>query len=393
MAKVLLGSLGLVVLVAVGCGDDASGSGGGSSTTASTTTTGQGVGGTGGEAAQGGQGGGAIDPLEQAIRATNWAVIDGAPTAPGGAKQDDIFFVDPMLGFIADGPGQAIHKTTDGGATWEEVFNSPGTYFRTLIFTSPTRGFAGNFGAGISPSISDATVIYETSDGGTTWSAVSTIAGAEAKGLCGFNEVGGTIYGVGRANGPSHLVESTDDGATWTAKDLSSFFSMAVDARFTAPGEGLVAGMTGYKCTIGRTTDGGDTFTQVFQAAATGSLCWKLDFPSDTVGYVAILQTSGGPPSFAKTTDGGLTWTEMPLPDPTGEGEGYPALAVGFINEKIGWVTPESSSAPVYRTFDGGVTWEEDPALKGPINRFRFLDDETGFAVGGKVWKLDLSTP
>lgn len=385
MESVLFRAVALTALFGLGCGDDGAGSGGGSATTKSSATTG-----VGGQGGQGGQGGGAVDPLIEAIRANDWAVVDGAPTAAGGAKQDDIFFVNPLIGFIADGPGQAVHRTTDGGATWETVFDNPGTFFRTVLFTSPTRGFVGNFGAGISASIPDETVLYETSDGGDTWSPITDIAGSEARGLCGFTTAGTTLFGVGRANGPAHLLRSDDDGGTWTAKDLSSEFTMAVDAHFVSEAEGLVAGMKTYRCTISRTTDGGDSFTTVFQSEATSSLCWKLDFPSDSVGYVAILQMSDGPPSFAKTTDGGLTWTEMPLPDPDGEGNGYPGLAVGFITEDIGWITPDGASTPAYRTFDGGMTWEEDPALKGPINRFRFVDDKTGFAVGAKLWKLSL---
>lgn len=380
-------ALGLVLLAA--CGDSDAG------TSTSTATTGAGAGGSGeaggpGLGGAGGTGGGTpVDPLEAAVRATNWAELPDAPSVGGGAKQDDIFFLDPLVGFVASGPKAAVYATTDGGMTWESVFSSSGTYFRSVLFTSEMRGFAGNIGAGLSGSIDDPTLIYETSDGGATWSPVSAITGSEAKGICNFTAVGNTIYGVGRANGPAHLLRSDDGGASWVSKDLSAWFSMAIDGRFVSETEGIVVGMskTGMKCSVGKTTDGGDTFTTVFTSEITGSLCWKVDFPSDDVGYVAILETFGGPGKFAKTTDGGSTWEELPLPGD----EAYPALGVGFISEKIGWMAPESTSDPVYRTFDGGVTWEPDPALTGPINRFRFVDATTAYAVGAKVWKLDLA--
>ena len=67
---------------------------------------------------------------------------------------------------------------------------------------------------------------------------------------------------------------------------------------------------------------------------------------------------------------------------------GYSAIGVGFITEDIGWMAAEDATLPVYRTFDGGQTWEVDPALKSPINRFRFVDAHTAYAVGAAVWKL-----
>ena len=336
----------------------------------------------------GGGGGAPIDPLEQAVRGTNWAEIAGAPTAAGGAKQDDVFFLDPLVGWVANGPKGQVYATTDGGVSWQSVLTGDGAFFRAVHFTSPMRGFAGNIGAGLSPSIDDPTLLYETSDGGTTWTPVTNVTGSAAKGICNILSVDGTILAVGRANAPAHLLRSDDDGASWVSKDLGTWLSMAIDAHFVSADEGLVVGMgkTGMKCTVVKTTDGGDTFTQVFASEITGSLCWKVDFPTPDVGYVAILETFGGPGRFAKTTDGGATWVELPLPGD----EAYPALAAGFITEEIGWMAPESASLPVYRTFDGGMTWEPDPALKGPINRFQFVDATTAYAVGAKVWKLEL---
>ena len=119
----------------------------------------------------------------------------------------------------------------------------------------------------------------------------------------------------------------------------------------------------------------------------------RASFPSDKVGYVAVQDAADGPPTFAKTTDGGATWIEKDLPAQANAADGYPAIGVGFVTEKIGWMSPEDPALPTYRTSDGGETWKVDPKLASPINRFRFVDKRTAYAVGGAVWKLSIAAP
>lgn len=365
------------------CSDapDPGDTGGGGSTAA--------TGGSGGSIGVGGEGGSAPG-YEDAVKAASWVKLDGAPSVTGGRKQDDIFFLDADRGFLANGPGESIHATIDGGQTWSPIFTSSGTFFRALLFVDDQHGFAGNLGAGLSPSIDDPNVIYETVDGGDTWAPVTAISGPAPAGICNFTAVDELhIFGVGRANAPSHMVYSDDGGATWSATALSQWLMMPIDARFVSPTEGIVAGMGAgnSRCTIARTTDGGASFESVFVSTTPGSLCWKLDFPSEDVGYVAVQDTAGGPGTFGKTTDGGATWVELPLPT----ADGYPAIGAGFITENIGWMVSADPTLPAYRTYDGGLSWEEEPVLKGPINRFRFVDQNTAYAVGADVWKLEVA--
>jgi len=379
---------GLVSLASCGSPGAARGTGGSTSAgtggTGTTTSTSSSASGTGGAAP---------DPYIAAVKATSWVKLANGPTVGGGAKQDDIFFLDANHGFVASGPGSAILVTTDGGNTWSSAFTHPGTYFRALLFTDALHGFAGNIGAGLSASITDATLLYQTSDGGGTWAPVTTVTGSAAQGVCNFSAIDAThLVGVGRANGPAHLLRSSDGGGSWVATDLGQYFSMVIDAHFTSITEGVVAGMNAAAtaCAILRTTDGGATYNPVFTSKTQGSLCWKLSFPSTQVGYAAVQDTAGGPGTFAKTTDGGATWQELPLPALPTAGAGYSAIGVGFISDDVGWMAAEDPTLPVYRTFDGGMTWDVDPALKSPLNRFRFVDAHTAYAVGAAVWKLVL---
>ncbi len=116
------------------------------------------------------------DAYEQAVLAAAWTKLaGGAPSYKTGGKMDDVFFTSKDVGYAADGQGSAIWKTEDGGATWKNVFTHAGTFFRALTFLDAMHGFAGNLGAGLSPSISDATVLYETKNAGIDWTPVTTI--------------------------------------------------------------------------------------------------------------------------------------------------------------------------------------------------------------------------
>ncbi|HEY1957761.1 MAG TPA: hypothetical protein VGH28_19205 [Polyangiaceae bacterium] len=339
-----------------------------------------------------------VDPntaYEHAVLNAEWQKLGTGPSAPAGAKQDDVFFLDANLGWAANGPTSSIHKTTDGGATWNKVYTHAGTYFRALLFLDASHGFAGNIGAGLSGQITDTNVMYETTDGGTTWNPVTNITGPAPGGVCNFTAVDAThIFAVGRANTPSFVLSSSDAGATWTSIDVTSKMMMLVDARFTSPTDGILVGMNNSAvATVMATTDGAQTLTEVFTSKTMNSLVWKLSFPTNDVGYAAIQDATTGPPSFAKTTDGGKTWTEMPLPQQANAKSPYPAIGIGFVTPNVGWVSPEDPALPTYVTTDGGNTWNVDPALKSPINRFRFVDQNTAYAIGGAVWKLSVAWP
>jgi photosystem II stability/assembly factor-like uncharacterized protein len=319
----------------------------------------------------------------QAVMGASWKPIAGAPMAPAMAKMDDIYFPSAMVGYAVSGAAATIYKTADGGMTWQVSYKHSGTYFRSLDFIDEQHGFASNLGAGLAPSITDTNVLYETKDGGATWLPVTTITGPMPSGICNQTQIDAQhLVAVGRVEGPAFFM---------------------IDARFTSPTDGILIGSgpgninTGsppFYCTIEHTSDGGNTWQTVFTSKTADTLCWKISFPSAQVGYVSV-QDAGqsGPPSFLKTTDGGMTWTEKPLPkNPSGY---YLGIGMGFITEDIGWVSADydgtsPSPEPTYRTTDGGETWTVDTKLKSPINRFRFLSPTTAFAIGGTIWELSV---
>jgi photosystem II stability/assembly factor-like uncharacterized protein len=286
-----------------------------------------------------------------------------------------------------------IYRTTDGGATWDHLLEQPGTYFRAVLFVSATRGFVANIGPGYFPGVTDPTPLYETRDGGETWTPVTAITGPMPTGICNFTQVDAQhLVAVGRVGGPSFVLTSSDGGDTWTSREITAELAMLIDAHFASPTDGYVLGASSTRLeashtVILHTEDGGETWQEVFRSDLAQELGWKFSFPTPEVGYASVLSYNGAS-SFLKTTDGGRTWSQRPM----GVGA-YEAKGIGFINSRVGWVGGERVGKPAYRTLDGGETWAPVDDLGPLINRFRFVDPWTGYAIGAAIHKLEIPRP
>jgi hypothetical protein len=134
-----------------------------------------------------------------------------------------------------------------------------------------------------------------------------------------------------------------------------------------------------------------------------GEWGWKIFFVDDEIGFVALENFCEG--AILKTTDGGQTWTRLPIND---EKKNANLEGIGFVDENHGWVGgwgiggfPGNGISS--ETVDGGQNWSHtdwtDPDggedmgavnLTGEfLNRFRFLGDPVvvGYASGNTVYK------
>jgi hypothetical protein len=231
--------------------------------------------------------------------------------------------------------------------------------------------------------------IYRTSNGGDNWALVHTTVA----GLCGLSSPDGqNVYGCGRWYAPSRFFKSSDQGATWTEKDMSSYALNLVDCYFINKDSGFVIGGKGSSLTASRsvvlfTSDAGDTWEQRFMGTGPRQWGWKIYFPSDSIGYVAVEKpiylSDNLPTPFLKTTDGGMTWVEKPFLSTPFDEEG-----IGFINDNTGWLGGwgTNDNGPTYKTTDGGDSWVIDDWSRN-FNRFRFINDSVSYAVGKTVYK------
>jgi photosystem II stability/assembly factor-like uncharacterized protein len=324
-----------------------------------------------------------------------WHTLANAPLAEG--RFDDVFFINPSVGWIVEVGASKIYKTIDGGESWDEVLDGGDAFgyhvgFRCIGFVDDQLGWSGNLNFHNNPIPGRS--LFETRDGGDTWENISDrITGFDPAGICGLWVVDSqTIYGTGRWNGPPVFVKTIDGGMNWSSEDMRPLVTGLVDVFFFNPDTGFVVGGHGVgssleeqrfsKAVILYTEDGGDFWRAVYHGTDDGYWCWKISFPSRKIGYVST-QGDVNPQHVLKTIDGGLTWDEITI----GQGSGF--SGIGFISDSLGWVAADLAHA----TANGGASWEPVDNIGRRINRFRIYSDTLGYAVGRTVYKYSSSGP
>jgi photosystem II stability/assembly factor-like uncharacterized protein len=315
--------------------------------------------------------------------------VTGVPVDPNGSRYDDVWFVDPQHGWTADSEGR-VYGTVDGGATWDLREVLPATV-RSMAFLSPQHGFLG--------AVVDSTnLLWETTDGGDTFvNITSRIAEPRPSALCGMWAVDASVVvGVGHFYADPYFIRTSDGGASWTSLDLSGLVGGLVDVRFFDGLTGVAVGRvygpapTDSRAAVIRTVDGGASWTLQHVSSGAAEWAWKISFPSDQVGYVAVQSTVESDAKILKTIDGGITWVELPMPP------GSMFSGIGFVSEQAGWVGGRFPHAAGQRsmavTTDGGATWNVldepiDPSVVNRIRFFHFGDETAGYASGGAVYR------
>jgi photosystem II stability/assembly factor-like uncharacterized protein len=157
---------------------------------------------------------------------------------------------------------------------------------------------------------------------------------------------------------------------------------VAQDSGSTASLRGLsvvndfTAWASGASGTYLRTTDGGETWI-----SGTVPNAEELDF-RDVGGIdadTAIILSAGEPAKMFKTADGGATWEE--LYSNTTPGIFFDSMAFWDHSHGVAFSDPVEGSFVIIKTTDGGRTWQQVP----PENLPRPIEGEAGFAASGTM--------
>ena len=297
----------------------------------------------------------------------NWKSLSAPPSTTG--RYDDVFFLNENLGWAARGGNGTVFKTTNGGVSWTEqtVSSTTGQYFRNIEFLNENIGFVGTLNNNF----------YKTTNGGTTWTKVSNIV-PNIPAICGLDAVGtSTVYGCGAWFSPAYVIKSTDSGNTWKFIDMSAYATALVEVLFIDENVGFVSGGDNDGAVILKTTNGGETWTQIYRTNEPGDYVWKMQlFEDHNKMFCSIESETQG--KLLKTLDGGITWQTKNFPD-------HYVQAVGFVSETHGWMGGHNSG--FMETFDGGNTWVNNN-LGGSLNRIFFVNNNVAFASGNHIYKM-----
>lgn len=293
-------------------------------------------------------------------------------------RYEGIYFLNGSTGWVIHGLGK-LYKTTDGGRTFPLKYSSPNfNFFRSIGFFDESTGIIGT--------LTSPNTLLRTTNGGLNWNSVtSSISGTIPLGVCGISIVNQqTAMAVGEYSCPPYFLRTTDAGANWVSRPLdTSLVRSLVACHFSTADSGIVVG--GYSrnsnfqlsnSVVLFTSNGGQSFTQVFKSTRTGEWGWKISFINSNTGFVSVEANSRA--VVLKTTNKGLNWTERVFTD-TDDLEG-----IGFINENTGWVGKHGAT---FGTTNGGANWAQ-VQWGFQINQFTFITDTLGYSVGNSIYKF-----
>jgi photosystem II stability/assembly factor-like uncharacterized protein len=302
--------------------------------------------------------------------------IPGSAAKGGSERPTDIFFTSATKGVAVSsgsgGPG-AIYHTVDGGNTWTPAPGAAGA-FRAVWFADANTGYA----------VGDGSLLYTTVDGGANWSQRPLSGAAPAN----FSSIrcAGVICLLATDNG-SHIVRTTDAG--FTASDVSPSTQQIFAVGFASPGQAVAAGQDGATVV---SADAGVTFSPI--PASGGRIAGP--FLRLRVATASEAFATGRNGTLARTTDAGETWTDLGVPT-TGDvlDVSFPTTGTGYALDSVGTLLKSTNSGSSWSLLNTGT--QAQPAsvlaldaqrvlLIGPRGVRRSVDGgDTFSAVPGKI--------
>jgi photosystem II stability/assembly factor-like uncharacterized protein len=263
----------------------------------------------------------------------------------------------PELCVLSTDTGAQLVRTADAGATRGSVITPSTDPIYAAAFASPTRVVAA--GAQGSTVVSD--------DAGATFDAIGRRLGGEYTDL----RVGarpGTAFALGDAGA---LARTTDGGATWSRGNVPTSSGLS-DVSFPTASTGYALD---FDNRLFRTANGGDTWRTLNTGSTAG--LWAVHAPR---ADVVVLVGSRG---LRRSTDAGETFSQVRAP--AARGARLVGLEPALSGTLFAW-----GGRVVLRSGDGGRSWS---ALRAPrgivVAEVAFANARTGLLrdLKGRIWR------
>jgi len=223
------------------------------------------------------------------------------------------FFVNSSTGFALAGRGKVL-STTNFGDSWLTLFDTTAE-FSNLFFLNPNTGWVSGNG-----------MIMRTLNGGFNWTR-NIIPGEIL--LLWFND---TFTGYSILN--DSIQKSTNSGASWHSQNNFHI----KDFCFINSNTGWSLNYNDSMSTINKTTDGGTNYSLLSRLPLS---VYKVLFLNSLTGYIADERSVG------RTTDGGNTWKSVNYP----VSDYLKIHDFNFLNTGTGWFCGDNSL--IFKTNNG----------------------------------------
>jgi len=285
-----------------------------------------------------------------------------------------ITFADSLHGWVI-GSGAILH-TADGGKTWNDQFTRRFGHVRDIFFSDRYNGWLATV-THYYPNRQVKNVIVNLTNGGEEVNYYNIDPSLILRQLYFINENTGYAYVYSGSHNTSVLklkkeFSKEDGGYALRIEDTGGDLHSAPHwARicFIDENEGWLVGTK-----IIHTTDGGKSWEIQYERAGTFfNSCFFID---SQYGWADAGRT------LVRTADGGKNWEIIPSPD------NMYIQGFEFTDKDYGWIIGNH----IYRTTDGGTTWENMDFASATYNYVDFVSRDIGYVLcrdllGDKVYK------
>lgn len=354
-----------------------------------------------------------------AMDSATWTLIGPRPTGAGSISvtsgRVNAIAIDPRdnnIVYIGAAEG-GVWKTIDGGVNWTPLTDDQASLASGAIAIDPQNPDTVYVGTGEENFSVDSYFgagILKSTDAGATW---TNTVGPFLRDVIGAVAVSPSITGLVLCAARSGVWRSEDGGATWSLALAGTATSLMFDPR---DGTSVFAalGNTRGSVTNGvyHSNDGGLTWLLLPGISSPGATnVGRIQLamtPSQPSTMYAQVQNSSLGTAFGtllgiwKTTDGGVTWAKLPIPNAASWGDQLwydNTIAVSPSNPDVVY----SGGTPIFRSLDGGATW----SITSPIgpnlvathvdqHAFAFTPDGSKLYIGndgGMYTTTDITAP
>ena len=299
------------------------------------------------------------------------------PAYPSGRISDFAFFSGGHHDYLVGTASGGLWRTTDAGTSWTPIFDNEGTYAIGVVEIAPSDEKVIWVGTGennAQRSVAFGDGVYKSVDGGRSWTNMGLKESGHISQIWIHPEDPDTVLVAAQgplwsAGGDRGLFKTTDGGANWssilTIDDHTGINEFVVDPRdfdtivvssYQRRRHVWVLINGGPGSGIHRTTDGGDSWTEVEAGLPKDDMgrIGLANAPSNPDMIYAIIEGQPDEQGVYRSTDFGQNW-EKRSDHMTTSPQYYNEIMVDPNNEDVLYSLDTFSK----RSIDGGVTFTD----------------------------------